>query len=160
MIKLWKKFDGWILEIENGIEIKAVSFGIIYVHLCKLPPLIYVCFASNLSFNLAFRDLTSHCYKNQLQKWHLHLVVNDFIWSVEASFTKIKIIICYTFSSVVWRFVIEIHAPPRDKTNKMARAPSVDSDQPGHLPSLIRIFAVRSMGSWGPRLSSCGQRRL
>ena len=25
--------------------------------------------------------------------------------------------------------------------------PSEDSDQPGHLPSLIRIFAVRSMGS-------------
>ena len=26
-------------------------------------------------------------------------------------------------------------------------APSEDSDQPGHLPSLIRVFAVRSMGS-------------
>ena len=36
--------------------------------------------------------------------------------------------------------------PPHDKTNKMARAPSEDSDQPGHLPSLIRVFAVRSMG--------------
>ena len=30
-----------------------------------------------------------------------------------------------------------------DKTNKMACAPSEDSDQPGHSPSLIRIFAVR-----------------
>ena len=27
-------------------------------------------------------------------------------------------------------------------------------------PSLIRVFAVRSMGSQGPKLSSCGQRRL
>ena len=26
-------------------------------------------------------------------------------------------------------------------------APSEDSDQPGHLPSLISVFAVRSMGS-------------
>ena len=26
-------------------------------------------------------------------------------------------------------------------------APSEDSDQPGHPPSLIRVFAVRSMGS-------------
>ena len=33
--------------------------------------------------------------------------------------------------------------PPHDKTNKMACAPSEDSDQPGHLPSLIRDFAVR-----------------
>ena len=39
-------------------------------------------------------------------------------------------------------------------------APGEDSDQPGHPPSLIRVFAVRSMGSWGPKLSSCGQRRL
>ena len=30
--------------------------------------------------------------------------------------------------------------------------PSKDSDQPGHLPSLIRVFAVRSMGSYGPKL--------
>ena len=36
-----------------------------------------------------------------------------------------------------------ISEPPRDKTNKMAWAPSEDSDQPGHPPSLIRIFAVR-----------------
>ena len=41
-------------------------------------------------------------------------------------------------------FVIE---PPHDKTNKMVRAPSEDSDQPGHPPSLIKVFAVRSMGS-------------
>ena len=38
--------------------------------------------------------------------------------------------------------------------------PSEDSDQPGHPPSLIRVFAVRSMGSLGPKFSSCGQRRL
>ena len=41
-----------------------------------------------------------------------------------------------------WRF-----EPPRDKTNKMACAPSEDSDQPGHPPSLIRVFAVRSVSS-------------
>ena len=39
-------------------------------------------------------------------------------------------------------------------------APSEDSDQPGHPPSLIRVFAVRLMGSLGPKLSSCEQRRL
>ena len=33
--------------------------------------------------------------------------------------------------------------PPRDKTSKVACAPSEDSDQPGHPPSLIRVFAVR-----------------
>ena len=39
------------------------------------------------------------------------------------------------------------YEPPHDKTNKMACAPSKDSDQPGHPPSLIRVFAVCSMGS-------------
>ena len=38
--------------------------------------------------------------------------------------------------------------------------PSEDSDQPGDLPSLIRVFTVRSMGSLGPQLSSYGQRKL
>ena len=33
-----------------------------------------------------------------------------------------------------------------DKTNKVT-VPSEDSDQPGHLPSPIRVFAGRSMGS-------------
>ena len=54
---------------------------------------------------------------------------------------------------------METIEPPHDKPNKMACAPSEDSDQPGHPPSLIRVSSVRSMGSWGPKLSSCGQRR-
>ena len=38
--------------------------------------------------------------------------------------------------------------PPHDKTNKMACAPSEDSDQPGHPPSLIRVFAVHMKKAW------------
>ena len=33
--------------------------------------------------------------------------------------------------------------PPHDKTNKMACAPSENSDQPGHPPCLLRDIAVR-----------------
>ena len=36
--------------------------------------------------------------------------------------------------------------PPHDKTNKMTVCPA-DSNQPGHLPSLIRVFAVYSVGN-------------
>ena len=39
--------------------------------------------------------------------------------------------------------------PQHDTTNKMICAPSEDSDQPGHQPSLSRVFTVRSMGSLG-----------
>ena len=48
--------------------------------------------------------------------------------------------------------------PPHDKTNKMTFVPSEDSVQPEHPPSLIRVFAVRSMGSLGPNFASGGQR--
>ena len=54
----------------------------------------------------------------------------------------------------------KVNEPRRDKTNKLTCAPSKDSDQPGHPPSLIRVFAVRSMGSYGSKFSSCAQRRL
>ena len=37
--------------------------------------------------------------------------------------------------------------PQHDKTNKMTCAPSEDLDQPGHPPDLIRVFAVRFIGS-------------
>ena len=50
--------------------------------------------------------------------------------------------------------------PPYDKTNKMTFVPSEDSDQPGHPPSLIRVFDVRSRGNLGPSFASGGQRRL
>ena len=39
--------------------------------------------------------------------------------------------------------VCKQHEPQHDKTNNVACVPSKDSDQPGHLPSLIRVFAVR-----------------
>ena len=37
---------------------------------------------------------------------------------------------------------------PHDKTSKMACAPSDDSDQPRHPPSLIRVFAVCMKKVW------------
>ena len=61
----------------------------------------------------------------------------------------------YSLNQVTFRW--GTYEPHRNKTNKMAGAPSEDSDQPGHPPSLIRVFAVRLMGSEGPKLSSCGQ---
>ena len=38
-----------------------------------------------------------------------------------------------------------------DKTNKMICAPSEDSDQPGHPPNLIRVFAARMNKAWALR---------
>ena len=53
-----------------------------------------------------------------------------------------------------------IYEPPHDKTIKMTCARSEDSDQPGHPRSLIRVFAVGSKASQGPKLSLRGQQKL
>ena len=50
--------------------------------------------------------------------------------------------------------------PPHDKTNKMACAHSEDSDQPGHPPSLIRVFAVHMKKPWVLTFPLSAQRRL
>ena len=53
-----------------------------------------------------------------------------------------------------------IFEPPHDKTNKMACASSEDSDQPGHPPSLIRVFGVCTKKAWVLSYLLSAQRRL
>ena len=50
--------------------------------------------------------------------------------------------------------------PQHDKTNKMAFAPSEDSDQPGHPPSLISVFAVHMKKACALSYPLSTQRRL
>ena len=57
-------------------------------------------------------------------------------------------------------YTLSTYEPPHDKTNKMACAPSEDSDQPGHPPSLIRVFTVRMMKTWTLSYPLSAQRRL
>ena len=50
--------------------------------------------------------------------------------------------------------------PSHDKTNKMACVPSEASDQPGHPPSLISVFAVCMMKAWSLSYPLSAQPRL
>ena len=54
----------------------------------------------------------------------------------------------------------QIYELPHDKINKMICAPSEDSDQPGHPPSLIRVFAVRLKRAWALSYLLSSQRRF
>ena len=58
----------------------------------------------------------------------------------------------------LWRYCR--NEPPRDKAKKMACAPSEDSDQTGHPPSLIIVFAVRMKKAWVLSYPLSAQRRL
>ena len=49
---------------------------------------------------------------------------------------------------LVCTFVVCIWHKHVSRLNKMARVPSKDSYQPGHLPSLIRVFAVHMKKAW------------
>ena len=57
-------------------------------------------------------------------------------------------------------WLVRQNEPHRDKTNKMACAPSENSDQPGHPPSLIRVFALRLKKAWVLGYLSSAQWRL
>ena len=48
--------------------------------------------------------------------------------------------------------LLTVYEPPHDKTNKMACAPSEDTDQPGHPPSLnsLRCPHDESLDPWLP----------
>ena len=65
-----------------------------------------------------------------------------------------------------WRTKIELfkseqtlHEPPRDKINKITVRPAKTQISLGVRP-VWSVFAVCSLGSYRPMLSSCGQRRL
>ena len=48
--------------------------------------------------------------------------------------------------------ISSINEPQHDKPNKMICVPSEDSDQPGHQPSLIRVFTCAQWEAKDPRL--------
>ena len=54
----------------------------------------------------------------------------------------------------------KIKEPQHYKKKKMICVPSEDSDQPGHPPSLIRVFAVLMKKAWVLSYPLSAQRRL
>ena len=66
-----------------------------------------------------------------------------FIWRTEKKLSFLKLL-----------------EPPRDKTNKMTFAQGEDSDQSGHPPSLIRVFAVCMKKHWVLSYPLSAQQRL
>ena len=57
------------------------------------------------------------------------------------------ILTCGTFSAKSMQSA-DSNEPPHDKTNKIICGPRKDSDQPGHLPSLISVLVVRMKKTW------------
>ena len=70
-----------------------------------------------------------------------------------------------SYSGSVWKscyhlFFVIAYEPALDKTYKMAYVPNEDSDQPGHLSSLISVFAVHMEKVWVLSYPLSAQQRL
>ena len=102
-------------------------------HLWFLLHLVKLCVFYNLRH---FVDILFEITFDLILTRELIISLNDLPWTFQrhsSSFDYLN------------QIIIE---PPHDKTNKMACASSEDSDQPGHPPSLIRVFAVRMKRHW------------
>ena len=89
------------------------------------------------SFKVIFVKISQNFIKSHLKFCLISQISVHSLWHVWCSLALDSV------------FTILAHTDEllHDKTNKMTCAPSEDSDQPGHLPSLIRAFAVCSMGN-------------
>ena len=82
-----------------------------------------------------------------LNSWYFAGVLSTWCLNIVCIFSKTILFVNASFDSVKYKRRLYGNEPHRDKTNEMACAPSEDSDQPGHPPSLIRVFVVHLMGS-------------
>ena len=93
--------------------------------------------------------------------WNIHFFsVNFILWMALLKQCKYKIWISFFWHSSKFAQSASKNELPHDKTSKMACAPTEGSDQPGHPPSLIRVFAVCMKKAWVLSYPLSGQRRL
>ena len=79
--------------------------------------------------------------KYQYKVWKQHTCIKDWY-----SISEKKL--CKKNATHSFEIVTPVEQMSRDMINQQSDCvPSEDSDQPGHPPSLIRVFAVRSVGS-------------
>ena len=99
----------------------------------------------------------------QFSPAEIRLNANVFMWHgrMPAIFEEHKLIVSEkrTQYEDALKVVTFTYEPPRDRINRMTVHPA-KTDQPGLSAHLIRVFTVCSVGSYGPKLSSYGQRRL
>ena len=86
--------------------------------------------------------------------------VRSFVSFVDFLAHWLKINLTLKAAAEIVKCLKLINELPHEKTNKPACAPSKDSDQPGHPPSLIRVFTVRMKKAWVLSYPLSAQRRL
>ena len=136
--------------IREKLLLKDLAYGVKLTPLsswCALQCTIYYCCASKVLIMCT-------------------LIINQWsLDSTDSSSSLVKLL----FHSVLYNaenvlkiqrtFLLKAYEQPCGKTNKMSVRPA-KTDQPGHLPNLIRVFAVRMKKAWVLSYPLSAQRRL
>ena len=77
--------------------------------------------------------------------WLFYCLLSNFYWVSMQPFSELSPL---SSAAAAFPSSLSLFEPQHDKINKMTYAPSEDSDRPGHLPSLIRVFAVGMKKAW------------
>ena len=106
-----------------------------------------------MEYQSNLKDVTFHCFHcSRLSlTWNATKFIQTYFWIVSDGWIK-----KHLTTPGYFHFMSRIMT----QTNKMACAPSEDWDQPGHPPSLIRVFAVRLKKAWILSYPLSAQRRL
>ena len=133
-------------------------------------------------------EMIKHCVKLSVQ--YMYIKMYDFMWTCMkilwcvqfypafCTFDKVRVTVYWmptiplvkkTNASEKEKMFCQIlnrsrkcyiNEPPHNKTNKKACVPSKDYDQPGHPPSLIRVFTVCLKKTWVLSYPLSAQRTL
>ena len=136
----------------ESVSIKIPSVPVI-THPYYIPsplqyPTLQVSFLSWVRFGLIGLIDTINFLFRADRHWNFKGPIGKIISKPSSHYTVCFFQRCYAASIDLLRRSSEAryklrYEPHRDKTNKMACAPSKVSDQPGHPPTLIRVFDVR-----------------
>ena len=140
LLSAWRKFESFATHCAHSEDSDQTG---------RMPSLIWVFAGAQVILLVLFVAAQMRFVHYRAAK-RLQVIVIDFCVMNESKAFKV----CQL---ELFHFPFEL---PHDKTNTATCAPSEDSDRPGHLPSLIGVFAVLSMSSYGTQVSSCGLRRL
>ena len=90
-----------------------------------------------------FAQNSLHSYLDECQKNEIHLLYLNNLNYFCTIFSDFE---C-NLKKDIYNYLLLIELQ-HDKTNKMTCAPSEPAHQPGHQPSLMRVFAVRLKKLW------------
>ena len=144
-VYLWATANGFVRYIPySTIFLFALSMIPIMHAYEREPESLSLLVHSALKFFVGKRQST-------IERKRLRRLSEMSTWSKHGLYIPSDVIAVFTkcekeCSALDYVFVLDIREPRHDKTNKMSVRPA-KTNQLGHPPSLIRVFAVRSMGS-------------